>query len=109
METLKITNPIRQICLLLAFSGLSTGVVAQDQQIDQVVDTGVERTEAAAASQERIDSTQSEIDRIVSNYKRQLKVIDGLKVYNSLLQRQLDAQWRQFFHVHTERELQRHG
>lgn len=92
METLKITSPIRLICLLLAFLGLSTGVVAQDQQIDPVIDTGVERTEAAAASQERIDSTQSETDRIVSNYKRQLKVIDGLKVYNSLLQRQLDAQ-----------------
>jgi hypothetical protein len=64
----------------------------QQGQIDQAVETGVQRTQEAAASQQRIDQTQGEIDKLVSEYKRQLKVIDGLKVYNSLLQRQLDAQ-----------------
>jgi hypothetical protein len=91
METLKLTISIRQICLVFTLWGLTTAVFAQDQ-IDRVVNAGVERTEGSAASQVRIDETQAQIDKVVSDYKRQLKVIDGLKVYNSLLQRQLDAQ-----------------
>lgn len=92
METSNIKKYARQACLLLATSGLTSGVLAQDQQIDQVIDTGVERTEEAAASQGRIDQTMTETDRVISEYKRQLKVVDGLKVYNALLQRQLDDQ-----------------
>jgi hypothetical protein len=92
METLTIKNYVRQVCLLLAASGLTSVAVAQEQQIDQVVETGVERTQEAAASQTRIDQTTTETDRIISEYKRQLKVVDGLKVYNALLQRQLDDQ-----------------
>jgi hypothetical protein len=92
METLISANRIKQACLALSCSFLMTGLFAQEQQIDQIMDEGVDRTEAAAASQGRIDSTQGEIDKLVSEYKRQLKVIDGLKVYNQLLQTQLDAQ-----------------
>jgi len=91
METLNINKCARRFFLLLAMSGVTAGVIAQDQ-IDQIVDTGVERTQDAAASQTRIDQTASETDRIVSEYKRQLKVVEGLKVYNALLQRQLDDQ-----------------
>jgi hypothetical protein len=92
METLTIINRIWRICVFLIFSGFTTGIIAQDQQIDEAIDIGVERTDAAAASQGRIDQTQTETDRVAAEYKRQLKVIDGLKVYNALLQRQLDAQ-----------------
>jgi hypothetical protein len=92
MEKLISTNRIKQLCLGLTCTVLMTGLSAQDQEIDQIMDQGVDRTEAAAASQGRIDATQSEIDKLVSEYKRQLKVIDGLKVYNQLLQTQLDAQ-----------------
>jgi hypothetical protein len=92
METLTIKKYARQVCLLLVASGLTPVALAQEQQIDQVVETGVERTQEAAASQGRIDQTMTETDRVISEYKRQLKVVDGLKVYNALLQRQLDDQ-----------------
>ncbi|MEX2352904.1 MAG: DUF3450 domain-containing protein [Gammaproteobacteria bacterium] len=93
METLNFIKRTRQLCLVFAITGLALPVVAQEEeQIDEIVETGVERTEDAAASQARIDQTMSETDRVVSEYKRQLKVIDGLKVYNALLQRQLDDQ-----------------
>lgn len=92
METLILVNRAKQVCLGLTFSVLMTSVFAQEQQIDQIMDDGVDRTQAAAASQGRIDGTQGDIDKLVSEYKRQLKVIDGLKVYNQLLQNQLDAQ-----------------
>ena len=91
METLNITKHIRKGCLLLSLSALTTSVMAQGQ-IDPIVEAGVQRTEGSAASQGRIDGTQADTDKLISEYKRQLKVIDGLKVYNSLLQRQLDAQ-----------------
>jgi tetratricopeptide (TPR) repeat protein len=91
METFNITKRTSQSFLLLALSAFTTGAIAQGQ-IDPIVEAGVQRTEAAASSQGRIDMTQGETDKLISEYKRQLKVIDGLKVYNSLLQRQLDSQ-----------------
>jgi len=92
METLYIRKYARQFGLLVAMSGLAAGVLAQEQQIDPIVETGIDRTEEAAASQDRIDQTMTETERLVSEYKRQIKVVDGLKVYNALLQRQLDDQ-----------------
>lgn len=81
----------RRLLALVALAVLSTAAGAQDK-VDQVVDTGVQRNDEAAASQKRIDTIAVGTDKIVAQYKRELKVIDGLKVYNSLLQKQLDAQ-----------------
>jgi len=65
--------------------------LAQDK-VDEIIDTGIERNEEGIASQGKIDKTAEETDDLVSQYKKELKVIEGLKVYNSLLQRQLDDQ-----------------
>lgn len=70
---------------------LGTLVQAQDA-VERVIDEGIERNDAARVSQQRVDSISSETDKVVAEYKRELKVIDGLKVYNALLQRQLDDQ-----------------
>lgn len=71
--------------------GLNSQVFAQDA-VDAIIEEGSQRNEAAKASQRRIDTTSNETGKVVSEYKRELKVIDGLKVYNALLQRQLDDQ-----------------
>lgn len=112
METLNITSRLWRACLLLAVFGSTTAALAQDQQqppapppaeqmpnmqeaqrqIDQAVQTGVQRTQESAASQNRIDQTATETDKLVAEYKRLLKVNDGLRTYNALLQRQLDDQ-----------------
>ena len=74
--------------LITAFSSLA---LAQDQ-IDQVVDEGLARNQDAVESQKRIDVTAGDTEKLVSRYRRELKVIDGLKVYNALLQKQVDDQ-----------------
>ena len=74
--------------LITTFSSLA---LAQDQ-IDQVVDEGLARNQDAVESQKRIDATAGDTEKLVSRYRRELKVIDGLKVYNALLQKQVDDQ-----------------
>lgn len=71
--------------------GLISPILAQDA-VDEIIGEGIERNEAARASQQRVGKTANETDKVIAAYKRELKVIDGLKVYNALLQRQLDDQ-----------------
>src|SRR5690554_3537546 len=66
-----------------------------EQQVEQIMGTGVQRNEEARQSQQRIDEIAESTDKLLSEYKRELKVIEGLKVYNALLQRQLDDQNQQ--------------
>lgn len=94
METLKLLTACKRFLILGIALGFVPVAFGADE-VDQVVDTGVARSKDAAASQKRIDETASETDKIVSRYKRELKVIDGLKVYNALLQKQVDDQNRQ--------------
>src|SRR5690606_27540324 len=42
--------------------------------------------------QTRIDQVADQTDNLLASYKTELKVVDGLKVYNGLLQRQIDNQ-----------------
>jgi len=71
--------------------GFSSAALAQDQ-IEQVVGEGLARNQDAVESQQRIDATAGETEKLASRYRRELKVIDGLKVYNALLQKQVDDQ-----------------
>ena len=77
--------------LIFGFSSIS---YSQDQ-IDKVVDEGLTRNQDAVESQELIDSMASDTEKLASKYRRELKVIDGLKVYNALLQKQVDDQNRE--------------
>ena len=91
MDISKLVTGCKCLAVAAALAALGMPAAAQDK-VDQVVDTGVQRTEEAAASQKRVDTIQAGTDKIVAQYKRELKVVDGLKVYNALLQKQLDAQ-----------------
>ncbi len=75
--------------LLLAL--LPAAAFAQTS-IDEVTQAGEDRADAGAAGQQRIDQVADETLEIVSEYKSLSKVVDGLKIYNSLLQRQVDNQ-----------------
>ncbi|MFQ5659956.1 MAG: DUF3450 domain-containing protein [Gammaproteobacteria bacterium] len=94
METTKIFKSGTRLFLLGVLIGFGSQGLAADK-VDRIVDTGVERNEAAKTSQARIDKIANSTDKLASKYKRELKVIDGLKVYNSLLQKQLDDQLAQ--------------
>ena len=77
----------------------ATGVVAlffvfnaYGQQVEQIVDTGVERNKEAKQSQARVDRTAGQTEDLLAKFKAEMKVVDGLKVYNTLLGRQVQAQ-----------------
>lgn len=60
--------------------------------IDEVTQAGEDRADAGAAEQRQIDQVADETLEVVNEFKSVSKVVDGLKVYNSLLQRQVDNQ-----------------
>ena len=70
---------------------LATSALAQ-VTIDQVTDEGVKRAEAGAAEQQRIEQIANQTDELLAEYNTLAKVVDGLRTYNSLLQRQVDNQ-----------------
>lgn len=60
--------------------------------IDEVTQAGEDRADAGAAEQKQIEAVADETLEVVSEFKSVSKVVDGLRVYNSLLQRQVDNQ-----------------
>ncbi len=75
---------------ILALAGSSAALNAAT--IQEVTDAGEARADAAAADQQRVDQLANQIDQLVVDYQTEAKVVDGLKVYNGLLQRQVDNQ-----------------
>ena len=94
MGTIKILVTSGKLLMSSLIVVMCSAAFGQDQ-IDQVVDEGVGRNQEAAESQKRIDTTADETEKLASRYRRELKVIDGLKVYNALLQKQVDDQNRE--------------
>ena len=70
---------------------VSASALAQ-VNVDQVTDEGVKRADAGAAEQQRIEQIANQTDELLAEYNTLAKVVDGLKTYNSLLQRQVDNQ-----------------
>lgn len=61
-------------------------------QINTLLAQGEARTQEGARAQQRVDALADQALGLVAQYRQELKVVDGLQVYNSLLQRQIDAQ-----------------
>ena len=91
MENLNNFISYMRLLVLCACLGIGPAAFAQDK-VDQVVESGIQRNQDAKASQQRIDKIADTTEKLFAEYKKELKVIDGLKVYNTLLQKQLDDQ-----------------
>lgn len=80
-------------CWLVSLGALATAAtaVAADKP-GEIIQTGEARAEAAAASQKSVDTIAEATGDITAEYKSVLKVVEGLKVYNDLLEQQLMAQ-----------------
>jgi hypothetical protein len=70
---------------------LSLSVGAQTT-IDQVTQAGEQRADAGAADQKQIEKVADQTDSLLAEYRTVTKVVDGLNIYNNLLQRQIDNQ-----------------
>lgn len=76
-----------------AFASLAMlSTAAFGATIQEITDAGEARTDQAAADQQRVDQIANQIDQLVLDFQTVAKVVDGLVVYNSLLQRQIDNQ-----------------
>ena len=77
---------------------------AMAQSLENVLNAQERRIRLAQESQERIDNTVKQTRSLEDQYKAVLKEIEGLEVYNTLLQRQVDNQVLQL--VDLEASLQ---
>lgn len=65
---------------------------ATAQQLNTVIQAEQQANQEARASQERVDQIVDQTRELEAQYSALGKEIDGLEVYNTLLQRQVDAQ-----------------
>ena len=75
---------------LLALTLLTTFVAASE--MEQVLEVGRDNTDLSAQSQDKIDQTESETDKIVNEFKVVSKQVEGLKLYNAQKRIQIQAQ-----------------
>jgi hypothetical protein len=79
----------------LVSAGALTGAVAavQANTLESILKVGEAKNVAAKKSQVKIDRLADETRDLLGDYKTDNKQIDGLKVYNARLQRQIDNQF----------------
>ncbi len=81
---------LRQFLLLVL---LVTGSAAWGAgKVDQITKEGVARAGEGKEAQGRVNKISDATADVVSDFKTESKVVDGLIVYNTLLQRQIDFQ-----------------
>ncbi len=85
---------IRAVALstVLSVSAFMGSAVQADPTLDNILREGQAMTSAGVTSQRRIDKLQDETGDIYQEFKTVNKEIDGLRVYNRQLQKQIDNQ-----------------
>ncbi|MCO1333383.1 DUF3450 domain-containing protein [Microbulbifer sp. OS29] len=87
------TKRFMAVALTTALSaGALYGSVATADTLDNVLAVGQQKTTAAQASQKRIDKIADETSSLLQDFKVVNKEIDGLRVYNRQLDKQLANQ-----------------
>ncbi|WP_323846633.1 DUF3450 domain-containing protein [Microbulbifer magnicolonia] len=87
------TKRFMAVALTTALSaGALYGSVATADTLDNVLAVGQQKTTAAQASQKRIDKIAEETSSLLQDFKVVNKEIEGLRVYNRQLEKQLANQ-----------------
>lgn len=74
-------------------AGALIGSVAQaDQTLNSILQVGQEKTKLAQASQQKVDKIAEQTASLLTDFKVVNKQIDGLRVYNAQLERQIANQ-----------------
>jgi hypothetical protein len=85
-------NNVLIAALVAAGTLAGTAAAVQAASLNSVLAVGEAKNVAARKSQAKIDRLADETRDLLSDYKTVTKQIDGLRVYNSRLQRQIDNQ-----------------
>jgi hypothetical protein len=86
------TGPIHALSLALAVSALAVPGLHAQTALDDIESEGAERSEERREAQSRIDGVNQDTREIIDDYRAELKIVEGLETYISLLDQQLAAQ-----------------
>jgi septal ring factor EnvC (AmiA/AmiB activator) len=81
-------------------SAFLAATVAAAGELDPVLAAEAGKIQVAQASQQRIDRMVDETEDLEAQYKQVTKELDGLKVYNDYLERQIADQIRELEELH---------
>ena len=84
-----------RLFLAAAISGLLGGTALAQDPTAPVIAEEAQRITENQKAQKQVDRVHEQTMDLASQYQNKLKIVDGLKVYNALLQKQLDAQDRE--------------
>ncbi len=90
MEILSYRKPLLAGVMVAALSGAVSSVA--QTPVDAVTTAGTQRIEENAEAQEAVDILSDAVSDLAAEYKQLSKVVEGLEVYNGLLQKQVDNQ-----------------
>lgn len=77
---------------------------AQANTVDAVLKVGQAKTAAAQKSQQKIDKLSSETGDLLQDYKTVMKQVDGLRVYNARLEKQIANQLKRIDDIESSIE-----
>ena len=89
MNLMNRGSGLLSVCAAVA---VAVSLPAHAQLLNEVIGVQQNRTMLAQESQQRIDAEVDQTRKLEDQYKAVLKEIDGLRIYNELLQRQIDRQ-----------------
>ena len=78
--------------LLIGFSVISLANEVVEVNMESVLEVGRDNQQLSATSQDKIDATERQTDKIVNEYKVVSKQVEGLKLYNAQKRIQIQAQ-----------------
>lgn len=96
------THRFKMIALAMTMSfGAFLGASAQANTADAVLKVGQAKTAAAGKSQKVVDKLAEETGDLLQDYKTVMKVVDGLRVYNTRLEKQIANQIARIGNIET--------
>lgn len=94
-----INHRLKHVLIAAAAALLGAAVAVQADTLDDILKVSASKTDAARRSQARVDRLADETRNLLDDYKTVTKQIDGLRVYNARLQRQIDNQLRRIAEI----------
>lgn len=87
---LSSTFPVAVLAAAMAFAPM--GIAQEDDYLEPVVNVASQINESAADSQQKINSITNKIDSKIQQFKTINKETDGLRIYNTQLDKQIKSQ-----------------